>query len=438
MSAIGEHNLFLHFHISHAFCKVKGLVFMRLRVPPALKNRRFFMLWAGMLISTAGSQMQVAAIHWHIRTLSGFPDPLALGGIGLARILPIILFSLLGGAVADTYNRRLILFITQTVMTGTAVILGILTFIGTIQIWHIYAITAIQAAAIAFDGPARQAAIPNLVSKEDLPNAFSLNSIAFNTGAIIGPALSGVVIAVWGQGFTYIINAISFLAVIFALIAIGDIPQDIKQDSGISWRSMLDGIHFIFEKKIIFSTMIMDFFATFFASANTMMPIVARDILHIGEIGYGFLISAQAIGSVAAGIVVSQLAIIRKQGPVFLISVVFFGLATIAFGLSNTFYLAFLSLIFVGAADTVSTIIRNTIRQLQTPDHIRGRMTSINQIFFQGGPQLGEVESGVVAAIFGVPLTIVTGGIGTIIAAVFIMLKWPELRNYEDTSSDVV
>lgn len=402
-----------------------------MHIPPALKNRNFFLLWSGLLISIAGSQMQLAAIHWHIRELTGVPDPLALGGIGLARILPVIVFSLFGGAFADTYNRRTILFITQSAMALTAGVLAWLTFMGTVQIWHIYALTAIQAAAVAFDGPARQAIVPNLVPAKDLPSAFSLNSIAFNAGAIIGPVLSGVVIATLGQGYTYFFNAVSFLAVIFALLAIGEIPQDLKTASGVSLSAMGDGVRFIFARKIILSTMIMDFFATFFASANTMMPIVARDILHVGEVGYGFLISAQAVGSVTAGLIVSQIPVIRKQGPVFLVAVIAFGLATIAFGFSDTFLLAMLTLICIGAADTVSTIIRNTIRQLQTPDHIRGRMTSINQIFFQGGPQLGEVEAGVVAAAFGVPFAIISGGIGTIIAALLIMSKWPQLRSFD-------
>ena len=406
---------------------------MQLRIPPALKNRRFFMLWAGLLVSIAGSQMQLAAIHWHIRSLTGTPDPMALGGIGLARILPVIVFSLFGGAFADTYDRRTILFVTQSLMALTAAGLALLTFMGQIQIWHIYALTAVQAAAVAFDGPARQAIVPNIVSAEDLPNAFSLNSIAFNAGAVIGPALSGVVIATLGQGYTYFFNAVSFLAVILALLAIGEIPQDLKKASGISLRAMGDGVRFIFSRQIILSTMIMDFFATFFASANTMMPIVARDILNVGEVGYGLLISAQAIGSVTAGLVISQIPVIRKKGRVFLAAVLVFGLATVAFGFSNTFGLAMLTLVCIGAADTVSTIIRNTIRQLQTPDHIRGRMTSINQIFFQGGPQLGEVESGLVAAAFGVPFAIISGGIGTIIAAGLIVLKWPELRKYDDT-----
>ena len=226
-----------------------------MHIPPALKNRNFFLLWSGLLISIAGSQMQLAAIQWHIRELTGVPDPLALGGIGLARILPVIVFSLFGGAFADTYNRRTIIFITQSLMALTAGALAWLTFIGHIQIWHIYALTATQAAAVAFDGPARQAIVPNLVATKDLPSAFSLNSIAFNAGAVIGPVLSGIVIATLGQGYTYFFNAVSFLAVIFALLAIGDIPQDLKKASGVSLSAMTDGVRFIFSRQIILSTL---------------------------------------------------------------------------------------------------------------------------------------------------------------------------------------
>ncbi|NCP87238.1 MAG: MFS transporter [Anaerolineae bacterium CG_4_9_14_3_um_filter_57_17] len=402
-----------------------------MRLPPAFKHPKFTLLWAGLLISIAGSQMQLAAIHWHIRELSGKPDPLALGLIGLARILPVIVFSLFGGAFADTFNRRTIILVTQTLMALTAAGLAWLTFSGSIQIWQIYALTALQAAAVAFDGPARQAIVPNLVPAEHLPSAFSLNSIAFNAGAVIGPVLSGVVIATLGQSYTYFFNAPSFLAVIAALLMIGSIPQDLQKGSGISLAAIGEGVRFIFSRKIILSTMVMDFFATFFASANTMMPIIAKDILQVGEVGYGWLVSAQSIGSVTAGVVISQLPGLRRQGPIFLTAVVIFGVATVAFGLTTSFALAFVALLIVGAADTVSTIIRNTIRQLQTPDHIRGRMTSVNQIFFQGGPQLGEVESGLVATAFGVPFAIISGGIGTILAAALIVWKWPELRTYD-------
>jgi MFS family permease len=419
-----------------------------MHIPPALRNRRYLALWLGLLISISGSQMQVAAIHWHIRTLTGEPNPLALGGIGLARILPVVVFSFIGGPMADTFNRRRILFITQTVMALTALALALLTFGSSVSIWWIYALTALQAAAVAFDGPARQAMIPNIVAAEDLPSAFSMSSIAMNTGSIVGPALAGIVIAILGQGYTYLFNAVSFLAVIVALFVIGRVPQDTRKAPGINLKAAADGVRFIFAKPIILSTMLMDFVATFFASANTMMPIVAKDILRVGEIGYGWLSSAQAVGSVAAGLVVSQIPKLRRQGPKFLGAVVVFGLATILFGTSHlfgvdrvllnltgspitiAFLVAFGALVLMGAADAVSTIIRNTIRQLNTPDHIRGRMVSVNQIFFQGGPQLGEVEAGIVASLLGVPFAIVSGGIGCIVGMAFIVLKWPDLRHY--------
>ncbi len=400
-----------------------------MRIPPALKHRRFFFLWLGLLISIAGTQMQIWALFWHIRELTD--QPIALGGIGLARILPIILFSLVGGALADSANRRRIIFITQSAAALLALTLGLFTQFGHITIWHIYVITALSAIAIAFDGPARQSLVPNLVPAKDLPNAFSLTSIAFQAGSVLGPALSGLVIAAWGQEAVYYINAASFLAVILALFLIGDVPQKIEQNAkGISLSSIGDGIRFILSKPIIFSSMILDFIATFFASANTLMPFVARDVLRVGVVEYGWLSAAQSVGAVLIAVIVSQVRELRKQGPLFLGSVLIFGAATVVFGLSRFFVLAWIALALTGAADGLSTIIRNTIRQLQTPDHIRGRMTSVNQIFFQGGPQLGEIEAGAVAQFFGAPFAIVSGGIGCIIGLIWVVWKWPQLVSY--------
>ncbi|MEW6029768.1 MAG: MFS transporter [Chloroflexota bacterium] len=402
---------------------------MRISLPPALTHRGYLYLWIGLLISITGSQMQIAAIHWHIRELTGEPDPLALGAIGLARILPVVVFSFIGGAVADNFNRRWILFITQTVLALQAAALAILTFGGHITIWHIYGLTALQAAAMAFDLPARQALVPNLVPREHLPSAFSLGTVAFNAGAITGPLFFGL-IPEGGQGTAYLLNSLSFVAVIAALLLMGHVPQDFKHASGVNLRAMLDGVRFIFGRPLILSTMLMDFVATFFASANTMLPIVARDILHVGKAGYAWLTSAQAIGSVLAGVVTSQIRELRRQGRLFLFSVTVFGAATVWFGLSRAFVPAMIALLLIGAGDAVSTVIRNTIRQLQTPDHIRGRMTSVNQIFFMGGPQLGEVEAGVAAFLFGVPFAIVSGGIGCILGMLLIVRKWPQLVSY--------
>jgi MFS family permease len=344
----------------------------------------------------------------------------------------VIVFSLVGGVVADTLNRRKVMFITQSGMALTAAGLAALSFSDTIQIWHIYALTALQALFISFDLPARQSLVPNLVPARDLANAFSMTSIAFNTGAIFGPLLSGLVIAVFGQAYTYLFNAISFGAVLLALILMGPAPQQGRramQDMG-GVAALGEGVRFIFSRPIILSSMLLDFFATFFSSANTMLPIIARDILKVGETGFGVLSAAQPVGSVITSLALSQAGQIRRQGPLLLGAVVVFGLATIAFGLAPNFALAVLALIVMGNADALSTIIRNTIRQLNTPDTLRGRMTSINQVFFMGGPQLGEVEAGLVASLFGVPAAIVSGGLGCILAAAWIRWRWPELAQY--------
>ncbi len=400
-----------------------------MHIPPALKHRRFFYLWLGQLISVAGTQMQVWAIFWHIRTLTD--QPIAISGVGLARILPVIFFSLVSGAVADAYNRRTIIFITQSSAMVLALILALLTLSGHITIWYIYLITAIQAVIGAFDGPARAALIPNLVPTEDLANAFSLNSIAFQAGSVIGPAITGFVIAASGLASVYYINAISYVAVILALILIGSVPQKFERHAtGISLQAIREGIRFIVSKPIIFSSMILDFIATFFASANTLMPFVANDVLHVSVVAYGWLSAAQSVGAVLAATVISQVHQLRRQGPLFLVAVAIFGLATVFFGAATSFAVAWTALAVTGAADGVSTIIRNTIRQLQTPDEMRGRMTSINQIFFNGGPQLGEFEAGAVAQLFGTPFAIISGGVGCIIGLGFITIKWPRIWKY--------
>jgi MFS family permease len=402
-----------------------------IHIPPSLHHRRFRLLWLGLLISIAGSQMQLWALFWQIRTLTD--QPIALGAVGLARILPVIVFSLIGGAIADVLNRRRVLFITQTGMALAAFILGWLTLSGHIDLWHIYLLTALQAVFQAFDGPARQALVPNLVPAADLPNAFSMNSIANQTGSIVGPALSGFIIAAGGLPYVYIINAISFLAVILALVMMGPVDQQksiSSKNGAISYKAIAEGVRFILSQPLILSTMILDFFATFFASANTLMPIIAVDVLHVGAVAYGWLSAAQAIGAMIAALIISQMREIRRQGAVFLSAVVVFGFATIIFGSARIFIMAMAALIIIGAADTVSTIIRNTIRQLATPDYIRGRMTSVNQIFFQGGPQLGEVEAGLTAQFFGAPFAVISGGIGCILAVIWIASRWPQIRRY--------
>lgn len=402
-----------------------------LHIPPALKHRNFALLWGGLLISLIGSQMQQWALFWHISQLSR--NPIAVSVVGGVRFTAVLCFSLVGGLMADRYDRRTILFFTQSTAMLVAVMLGMLTLSGEIKLWHIYLLTAIQAVSMAFDLPARQALMPNLVPRDILPSAFSLQSIAFNTGAIVGPAASGLVIGYFGQGSVYFINAVTFFAVIIALLLMKNIHQqqaEIKNGIGAALADIREGVRFIRQQPLILSTMILDFIATFFSSANTLLPYFSQNVLHIGEMAYGWLAAAQSIGAVMVGLVASQYNHLRRQGPLLLGAVAVFGIATILFGVFRIYALVFLALVLMGAADSVSTIIRNTVRQMATPDTLRGRMTSINQIFFMGGPQLGEIEAGAVAQYLGVPFAIISGGAGAILGVWLVASKWPALARY--------
>jgi MFS family permease len=419
-------------------------------IPPAFKSRPFLLYWIGHLISIAGSQMQLWALYWHLRTLSD--QPMVISGIGLARFLPVILLSLVAGVVADRFDRRKMAILTQIALGVVALILGLTTAWGIVSLWMIFGLVIMQSVAVAFDGPARQALIPSLVPRENLANAYSLTSIASKVGGILGPAICGVVIALWGLQWAYWINAISYLAVIVALIAMGDIRTvidrktfELRGSPGSStgrgtFRDIREGIEFIKNSPIIFSVMFLDFFGTFFSSANTLLPFVAMDILHVGPIQYGWLSSSQAIGTLLVGLYLSQKTRLLRQGMLISISVAMFGLATILFGVSTSFWLTMLALILIGVFDGLSSIIRNTARQLLTPDAMRGRMMSITQIFFKGGPQLGEVESGLVAQLLGVPFAIISGGVGCVLATFIVVKKIPQLWNYngdEAVKSDI-
>lgn len=410
---------------------------MLTKIPPALRHKKFRYLWLGMMVSIAGTQMQTTTVLWHVNEISGLP--LALAGVGLVRILPIVLFSLFAGAVADVINRRHLMFFTQIVLAALAALLGILTHSGRDSLPAIYAVLALSAAASSFDLPARQSLVPNLVPKEILTNAFSLTSISLQVGSIAGPAAAGLVLAKWGIAYAYYLNAFSFLGVIIALLLMGPVDQTRRKDDQGSKAakpetslpsSVREGLGFVFNQPIILSSMLLDFFVTFFSNAITLLPIFAKDILFVGAQGYGLLSAAPAVGAGLVAILLSFRSSIGKQGKTIYRAVIGYGLATILFGISRNYWLTFFALAMTGATDGLSAIIRNTIRQIQTPDHLRGRMTSVNQIFFMGGPLLGEVEAGLLAQIFGVTFSVVSGGIGSLLAVAWIARRFPQLGKY--------
>lgn len=377
--------------------------------------------------------MQQAAILWHVSLL--VPPGrrgLALGLVGLVRVGPIVAFSLVSGVAADALDRRRLMMVTQSVATVIAGALAALAFAGVERVWPIYMLAALGAATSAFDGPARQALVPALVPREDLPNALGLNQIMFQSASVLGPSLGGVLIAASGVGAAYLFNAISFLCVLIALAQLRNVPVlEHHERAEVSLRSVREGLRFVFTSPMIRSTMLLDFIATFFSSATALLPIYAQDLLHVGANGYGWLYAAPAAGALVMGAVMARaIDRIDRQGRVLLWSIGAYGAATVVFGLSRTFWLTFACLAVTGAADAVSTVLRNVIRQLITPDRLRGRMTGINMVFFMGGPQLGELEAGLVANWKGAPFSVVTGGLGTLIATGVVAAAVPMLRHY--------
>jgi MFS family permease len=377
--------------------------------------------------------MQTAAILWHVSLLVP-PDRkgLALGLVGLVKVVPIVAFSLFSGVIADVVDRRRLMLLTQTVMGVLAAILAVLAFRGLTSVWPIYLLAALTSAASAFDAPARQSLIPNLVPREHLPNALSLNTIIFQAASVAGPSLAGLTISLGGVGWAYAINALSFLAVIVGVLLMRDVPPTASSVAGeVSLKAAKEGLRFVFASPMIRSTMLLDFFATFFSSATAMLPIFAQDVLHVGAHGYGLLYAAPAAGALVASLLmVRAVDTIPRRGLTLLWAVALYGAATVVFGLSRSFWLTMGCLAVSGAADTVSTVLRNVVRQLETPDHIRGRMVGVNMMFYMGGPQLGELEAGLVANWWGAVASVVSGGIGSLAATAWVAATTPALRRY--------
>lgn len=400
---------------------------------PALRHRDFTLLWIGQLLSFSGSRMQTAAILWHVSILAApGRKAIALGLVGAAQVVPLVGFAILSGVVADALDRRKVMLATQTVMALLAATLAGLTFSGLRTVWPIYLLAALSAAASSFDGPARQSLIPNLVPLEDLPSAIGLNTLMFQFASVAGPTLAGLLIAGAGIAWVYAVNAASFLMVIAALLAMRARPRAAGAPaSRITWAAAREGFRFVFAQPIVRSTMLLDFIATFFASATALLPIFAQDILRVGARGYGWLYAAPSVGAAATGLVVAHsVDRIERRGAVLLWAVAVYGAATVVFGLSKSFWLTLLCLACVGGADTVSTVIRNIVRQLETPDELRGRMTGVNMIFFMGGPQLGELEAGVAAQLIGPMASVVSGGLGCLLATALVARREVRLRQY--------
>ncbi len=398
-----------------------------------MRYRNFRLMWIGQLISITGSQMRIVAVDWLVYTIAikqGLSPALALGFIGLMRVIPMTIMALFAGVVADRYDRRKVIMVTSCIALIASVVLAIAGSLETPAIWLVYSMVVVTAIASSFEMPARQALTVALVPREILSQAMSANIISWQMATVLGPSLGGILIAAFGVIPLFWFDAASYLAVVIAAVMMTTVVVASTGRPPVRLADAFDGLKFVFKHRLIASTMLLDFFATFFGACTALMPIFANDILHVGAQGYGFMRAAPSVGALFAAVFLTSRKI-RSQGKVLLVAIGIFGLSIALFGISSWYPLTVIVLAMSGAADTVSMIIRGTLRQLLTPDELRGRMTAVNMIFVAGGPQLGEFVVGLTASAIGVPLAVLIGGIICMGVVAGTAIRVPELRNLD-------
>ena len=391
-----------------------------------LRNRDYSLLFWGQLISAAGTQIQVVAVAWQVYEIT--KSPIALGVIGLVQAIPRLIFSLVGGVVADAYDRRRLLLIVNTIMASLSAILAISTRMGVINIGVIYLIVLLAAIASSFEFPTRQAIIPTLVPREQMADALSISMVLMQLTFVVGSAAGGFVIAWAGLANTYWIDVVSYFVVIGSLFVmlVPRVPLEKRAQAGLG--ALVDGMRFLRAHPIILAVLSLDFFATFFGSPRALLPVYAVSILHVGAAGLGVLQAATSVGAVAIAPLTGRIGRIQQQGLGVALAIIGWGICIIAFGFSTgPLLLSALFLAGAGAADMVSMVLRGLIVQITTPDEFRGRISAVNAMFVIGGPMLGQFESGVVAGFVTPVFSVVSGGIACIVATLAVVALVPRL-----------
>jgi MFS family permease len=394
-----------------------------------LAQRDFGLFWISLLFSAVGSQISTIAIAWQVYEITN--SPFQLGLTGLFHALPVMIFSIPGGVVADRMDRRRLLIITQALAAILALILGLLTSTGQVRVWHIYAVTFLSGAVGIFDAPARTALIPLLVSSEQLASAYALNITWRQIATLAGPFLGGIVISAFGISTSYYIDALSFLSVIICLAFMRARPSSPTEKRESPLQSVRGGFNFIRENSAILGLMSMDTCVNFFGAYRSMMPAFARDILGTGPAGLGALLGVPALGALVGSGVVMALGNPKHKGRLILWVTWLYTVGLICFALSRSFALSLVIVFFLGLVDAIGETVRDTLVQLITPDRMRGRVKSFDQVFMSAGTYLGYAQMGTAATFFGIPGALILGGsLGS--AAVLLVAKFARsLRNID-------
>jgi MFS family permease len=380
--------------------------------------RAFRHYWSARVCSMGAYQMQTVATGWSVYNLTN--SPFDLGLVGLAQFIPRIALTLWAGAIADRYDRKWIAMICALMQMTACALLAIGSWNDGLSREGIFGLIAVIGAARAFEMPSMQSILPNTVPVKAFPKALALSTAATQIAIIGGPALAGAIFLV---GVTHV-YAFATLLFLFASLSMATIPlQRVIAQRNRGSDSLLAGIHFIAANPVILGAISLDLFAVLLGGATAMLPVYAKDILHVGPTGLGLLQAGPAIGALAMTYLLSRFPLENRVGKQLFVSVAIFGLGTIVFAFSTSFWLSLTTLIAIGASDCVSVVIRQSLVQLETPDAMRGRVSAVNSVFIGASNQLGEFESGMMAALFGTVPSVAIGGLGTL----FVVGLWIRL-----------
>jgi len=401
-------------------------------VPAPLLIPAFRAYWIARLAATIAQTAMVIVIGWQVydiarETMSIQAAALRLGLIGVVQFVPLFALSLVAGWVADRVDRRYVARISVALEVGCATALALANWLDVISLGWLYGIAALLGVARAFAGPALGALAPNLVPRAILPNAIALSSIAWQSGTVIGPAVGGYLLAV-SPATPYAVSALLFTLALIGLFRIGPVERPMIDRSGGPWAQVGDGLRYVRRNRLVLGAISLDLFAVLLGSATAMLPIFARDILHTGPEGLGHLRAAPAVGATLAAIWFAFRPLKYNVGMKMLVAVAVFGAATVAFGLSRSIPVSLACLFLLGAADMLSVYVRQSLIQIHTPDAMRGRVGAVSTLFISASNELGEAESGFLAALVGPVIAVVGGGIGAIAVVVIWAWRFPELR----------
>ncbi len=400
-------------------------------IPAPLLIPAYRAYWAARFLATIAGMMLVIVIGWQVYdqarlTMDRDAAAFWLGLIGLAQFLPLFCLALVVGVIADRVDRRYIARAALALEVACAAVLGGLALAGQVPMAALFGVAALLGVARAFIGPALGSLSPNLVPRELLPQAIALSSISWQSGAVLGPPLGAFLYAV-APAVPYLAATLFFAAALVCLFLIGPVPR--PPPAIVSpWRSLVEGIAFVRNNPVVLGAISLDLFAVLLGGATAMLPVYARDVLHVGVAGLGPLRAAPAFGAAATALWLSARPLSRNVGPVMFICVGLFGLSTIVFGLSTFYPLSLAALAVLGAADMISVFVRGSLIQLHTPDEMRGRVSSVSGLFISASNELGELESGFMARALGAVPSVVAGGVGAIIVTILWAWRFPELR----------